>query len=218
VRPRAAAYLALAWIACPASASAAYSGAITNVHRGPAETVVATYSSRFDVCLEDGFCGWYPHAYQVPAWQSCRPDSGHLTYVGDLHFKPATERGTDEFFPAPGRVRICLYVSGPDDRDYFLADYVYDPSGAPSPPSTPPSGVGPLTVSQARSLVPGVLRRRYHRDFTLKTLTRRCAPLTPNVVRCEVEWRKHGRHRGQVTLWNDRDGKLYTRVRVRPRA
>jgi hypothetical protein len=62
------------------------------------------------------------------------------------------------------------------------------------------------------------LNRRYHRDYTLTTLTRSCRPLTPNVVRCRVAWRKHGRHRGQATLWNDRDGKLYTRVRVTPHA
>jgi hypothetical protein len=193
-----------------AQGAAAYSGSITNVHPSPdGFTVSATYTTTFDQCDEDGFCGWYPHAWQVPASQACAPGGEHFTYVGDYHEGPATETATDDFFPDYEPARICLYVSAPDDSEILIAEYLYRPVGAaPTPTGTPAptAGIRPMTVKKARSLVPGALRERYGRRFSRSTLRRACHRLTSKKVRCRVSWRK-GKYayRGTITLRNDPD-------------
>src|SRR4051812_6515128 len=70
----------------------ANSGSITDVHPSlDGATVYATYTTNFDVCDTNGFCGWYPHAWQVPAAQTCFVDNSHVTYVGDYQDASGTQ-------------------------------------------------------------------------------------------------------------------------------
>ena len=185
-------------------------GAITNVHPGADGTVYATYTTTFDICDEYGYCGWFPHAWQVPASQSCVTNESYaypLTYVGDLSDTSGTQTGTDYFYPEYNPTRICLYASHAGG-EYFVADYVY--TVPPTPPETTYPGTAPvvetppLKVREGRSLVPQVLRTEYRRKFTRSTLRRSCWRLTTQKVRCRVSWRKRPyKYRGSVTMWND---------------
>lgn len=109
----------------------AQSGSITNVHATDGQ-VSATYTTHFSVCDSSGYCGWYTHAYQYPASQSCAPSGSHLTYVGDFHSTSGSETATDTFTPAyPGSIRICLYAAH-SSHDYFIAQAVFTPSSSMS--------------------------------------------------------------------------------------
>jgi hypothetical protein len=110
--------------------SSSMSGAIQNVHAVSGGKIAATYVTNFHVCT-GSYCGWYPHAWQLPASQSCTVDKSHLTYVGDSHSAGGTETSTDDFYPRYDAGRICLYVyhSG---KEYFIADAVYFRSPAPT--------------------------------------------------------------------------------------
>jgi hypothetical protein len=110
--------------------SSSLSGSITNVHALDSSKAVATYTTNFDMCTE-GSCSWYPHAWQVPASQSCQPGGTHFTYVGDFHSEPGSETTTDDFFPTSGAIRICLYAYH-HGTEYFIADAVYFHTPAPT--------------------------------------------------------------------------------------
>lgn len=202
--------LVLGW---PGVASAD-SGAITNVHPLGTDQVEATYASTSTTCSSTGFCGWYPHAVQVPATQACFFSTDHLTYVGDYQNTPGTQTATEFFYPAwVGPIRICLYISSPNDEQVLIAEYVYTP-GAPAPaattPTTPPStqaDVPPLTIAQARASLPGVLRDKFGVRFTVRRHFKRgCYRLLISTVRCRVRW-DHGqwRYSGVVDMKNDPD-------------
>jgi hypothetical protein len=127
-------------LALPASASA-NSGSITNVHPSGSGTVDATYSVTFDQCTSYGYCGFYTHAWEVPASQACSVTKTYLTYVStNVLSTSGTITETDSFYPHYNPTRICLYAygavpGGTGSQDYFIADYVYSaPVGsAPTP-------------------------------------------------------------------------------------
>ena len=205
---------AIAFAVLPGVAVAAPSGSITDVRpTGSGETVTATYTSTFDIC-DDGYCGWFPYANEVPAAQACREDDNTLTYVGDFKDESGTQRGTDTFTPAYTPTKICLYARHSGEI-YLLAEYVYPaaattptPTPTPTPTGTTPDAdaVRPMTIAEGRSLVPDVLRDRYGSRFARSTLTRACHRLSTTKIRCRVAWRKKPfRYRGTVTLWNDPD-------------
>lgn len=106
------------------------SGSITNVHAISHGRVEATYTTSFDHCVE-GYCGWYPLAWQYPSSQPCSPNGAHLTFVGDTHSSSGTETASDDFYPESGAVRICLYASQSDTK-YFIAETVYFSGPAPN--------------------------------------------------------------------------------------
>jgi hypothetical protein len=204
-------------LAMPGVASA-YSGSITNVHPSlDGSTVYATYTTTFDRCSSSGFCGWFPHAWEVPASSPCFVDMSHFTYVGNYQDTSGTQVGTDYFYPHYNPTRICLYVSGPDDVEYLIADYVYPgggstplPAATPTPtptptstqPATQPTSYVAMTISEARSDVPVVLRKEYGSRFARSTLTRACLRASSRKVRCRVAWRKSPyKYSGAVTLW-----------------
>lgn len=110
--------------------SATMSGAVENVHAVPGGKLAATYVTDFHVCTT-GYCGWYAHAWQLPASRSCSVDKSHLTYVGDHHSAGGSERATEDFYPRYDAGRICLYVyhSG---NEYLIADATYFRSPAPT--------------------------------------------------------------------------------------
>jgi hypothetical protein len=208
-----------AMLALPVVASA-YSGSIGNPRPSlDSYSVYLDYSVTFDRCSASGFCGWYPHAWQVPASSPCFVDKSYLTYVGNYQGASGTQTGTDNFYPHYTPARICLYVSGPDDQEYLIADYVYPggtstpaaPAPTPAAPVVTPTpapvdevSVAPLTISDARLLAPDALRRKFKSRFASSTLTRACYRLTTEKVRCRVAWKKNPfKYSGTVTLWND---------------
>jgi hypothetical protein len=202
------ALVVMAFATLPSLASAD-SGSITNVAAADGGQVQATYTSTSTTCRSDGFCGWYPHAKQVPADQACGAFStDHLTYVGNFQDDVGTQTGTDTFRPLGSSVRICLYISGPDDSEHFVAEYIYN-SATPSQPQPPPpdtNQVPPLTIRDAKATLPHLLRHEYGRRFTRRRHFRRsCYRYTTQKVRCDVRWeyRNYG-YRGHVTMRNDR--------------
>jgi hypothetical protein len=218
-----------AFIPCVAlpSIASADSGSITNVRVVGNGVVEATYSSTSTYCTSIGFCGWYPTAVQRAANQACTPyvdGDGTLTYVGDYHDSSGTEVATETFYPKGTSGRICLYLNQGGDRKALIAEYGYDFSPPPPAPEPESDVIGPLTVSEARSLVPQVLRRKYPNKFRRASLTRSCYRYTAKKVRCRVAWRNRPyKYSGYVTLWNDPDDAAYfryvtsiRRTRLRP--
>jgi hypothetical protein len=202
-----------ACLIAPAVASAD-SGSITNVAASGDGQVSATYTTTSTTCTSYNFCGWYPHARQVPATQQCGPwQADQLTYVGDYQDNPGTQTGTDTFYPVADAVRLCLYINDPNDTEPLVAEYVYPAGTQPSPTPPPatdspqPVSVPPMTASDARTLLPGVLRGKYGRRFTHRTHYKRsCYRWTSQTVRCDVRWENAGyRYRGNVKLRNDPD-------------
>jgi hypothetical protein len=194
------------------TAAVADSGSITNVHPGLDSSIVfATYTSTSTECDTDGFCGWYPHAWDVPASSACFVDLSQVAYVGDYRADPGTQTATDDFSPRFNPTRICLYINGPFGET-FLADYVYSPPATPPPPATPtptPSpapNVRPMTIGEARSRLPSVLRKQYGRRYTSRRgpLKKSCHRLSGEKVRCAVAWNtRRYRYSGHATMWND---------------
>lgn len=184
-------------LALPATASA-NSGAITNVHPDDAGRVAATYSVTFDQCTSDGYCGFYTHAWEVPADQACSVDKRYLTFASTgTSDTSGTLTETQSFSPFYTPTRICLYAygavaGGTGSQEYYIADYVYPPP------------VEPMTIAEARSNVSEVLRQKYKGRFARSTLTRACSRLSSTRVRCRVAWHKKPyRYSGTVTMWND---------------
>jgi hypothetical protein len=65
----------------------------------------------------------------------------------------------------------------------------------------------PLTVSDARASLPGVLRQKFGGRFTARSnFSRSCHRLTTQKVRCKVRW-DHGqwRYAGAIDMRNDPD-------------
>ena len=160
-RATALAFAAAALLVFPSGALGA-SGSITNIHADGDGTVSATYTTNMDICTKSGYCGWFPHAYQVPAAEGCRVDDSHIAYVGDNRSTSGSQTQTDPFYPAySGPIRLCLYAyqSG---TNHFIAEAVYTPAGAgttptptptpaptptPTPTPTPPTSSGPTSAS-----------------------------------------------------------------------
>jgi hypothetical protein len=208
-------------------ARASASGAITNVTALGDGTVNATYSATFDGCTSYNFCGWFPEAGQVPAFQSCAAaDPGaYLTYVGNYQDASGTQTGTTFFYPHSDPTRICLYAYGPVPGDTLgytlLTDYVYTAAAptpitptAPTPPPTDPGSgddfdLTAFSIREAKSMVPGLLRKEFHSRFRRGSLTRSCYRYTDVKVRCRVGWtKKPFRYRGNVTVRLDPDDRL----------
>jgi hypothetical protein len=111
-------------------------------------------------------------------------------------------------------------VSGGGDRDYDDIVFQFTGNLEPEPPPltgdnmpTQPTpntrpNVPPLKIGEARSRVPGLLRKRYGRRYTSRRgpLKRSCYRLSSEKVRCGVGWstRRH-RYSGKATMWHDRD-------------
>lgn len=63
-----------------------------------------------------------------------------------------------------------------------------------------------MTIAEAKSYIPGVLKKKFKSKFSRSTLTRACYRLSTEKVKCRVAWRKNGsKYGGSVTLWNDPD-------------
>ncbi len=132
-----------------APAALAASGSITDVH-AVGDEIEATYTTNMDIC-DEGYCGWFPNAYQYPASQSCAPDGAHLTYVGEFHGASGSETATDRFYPAfEGTLRICLYAyqSG---TEYFIAEATVTPPSPTAPSAPAPAAPTPSTPSGSMS-------------------------------------------------------------------
>lgn len=207
------------------AAAAADGGSITNVYAVGDGTVAATYTSTFSGCSSTGSCVWYPWAAQVPAWVGCSVDQAHLTYVGTVFENPGTQVGAGVFYPVYNPARVCLFARDADGVQHLLADAVY-PAGstqaagggspAPAPTTTPAPTTSddgdsewapPLSIADARALLPATLKGKYGRRWTKhRHFMRSCARLTGEKVRCHVRWDSGSyRYRGTVTLRNDPD-------------
>jgi hypothetical protein len=191
------------------------SGKIAEVHANPDGTVQATYTTTSTTCDPDGFCGWYPHARQVPADQPCGDwQVDHLTYVGDVKDDPGTQAGSDFFYPLATSVRICLYINAADGTEPLVAEYVYNPAapGGSAPPPTPAT----LSLSAARKALPGLLAHRYHGKFAhRKHFKRNCSQLALDKVRCTVRWDwQRFRYAGKVTLRNTAGATTLSKVSI----
>lgn len=106
-----------------APAAQAASGSITNVHAVGGE-VEATYTTNMDIC-DETYCGWFAHAYQYPATQSCAPGGSHIVFVGALHSTSGSETASDRFAPDSSEIRICLYAYQAG-KDYFIAEATFN--------------------------------------------------------------------------------------------
>jgi hypothetical protein len=105
------------------------------------------------------------------------------------------------------------------DRDYDDNLFQFTGNLAPKPPlvddhtpakptPNPRPNVAPLKVGEARSRLPGVLRKQYGRRYTSRRgpLKRSCHRLSREKVRCGVGWNTSRlRYSGKATLWNDQD-------------
>ena len=111
-------------------------------------------------------------------------------------------------------------VFGGGDRDYDDNVFQFTGNLAPkptplaeeqtltTPTPTPNANVPPLTIGEARSRLPGVLRKQYGRRYTSRRgpLKKSCYRLASEKVRCGVGWntRRH-RYSGKATMWHDQD-------------
>jgi Domain of unknown function (DUF4114) len=107
-------------------------------------------------------------------------------------------------------------VFGGGDRDYDDNVFQFTGNLAPKPSladdqtltPNPAPNVPPLTIGEARSRLPSVLRKQYGRRYTSRRgrLKRSCYRLSSEKVRCGVGWntRRH-RYSGKATMWNDQD-------------
>lgn len=112
--------------------SSSSSGSITNLRsvRGTRK-MLATYTTNFSMCTSYGYCGWFPHALQYPASQSCNPYGTDIVYVGNTHDDPGSEREVADFYPKYSAGRLCLYAYHASS-DYFIAEALYFHGPAPS--------------------------------------------------------------------------------------
>jgi hypothetical protein len=96
---------------------------------------------------------------------------------------------------------------------------------APATTPNPRPNLAPLTISEARSRLPGVLRKRYGRRYTSRRgpLKKSCYRLSSKKVRCGVGWKtRRDRYAGHATMWNDKAApdsiRFTTSIRRTPRA
>ena len=107
------------------------------------------------------------------------------------------------------------------DRDYDDNVFQFTGNLAPKPPIAhdqtptaprqtphPEPNVTPLTIGEARSRLPSVLRRQYGKRYTSRRgpLKKSCYRLSSAKVRCRVGWNttRH-RYSGKATMWHDQD-------------
>jgi len=111
-------------------------------------------------------------------------------------------------------------VFGGGDRDYDDNIFQFTGNLAPKQPPLaddhtltkptpdPKPNVPPLKIGEARSRLPGVLRKRYGRRYTSRSgpLKKSCYRLSREKVRCGIAWntRRH-RYSGNATMWKDRN-------------
>jgi hypothetical protein len=187
--------LGLGVTAMTAAIASADSGAITNVAAVGGGQVRATFTTTSTTCTSIGYCGWSPFATEVGPGRSCTPVDD--VYTGDHENDPGTQSDTDTFYPSATSIRLCLYIYGPDGVNRLVAQHDY--SGPPPDP--------PLKVREARSALPGILKREFHSHFThRKHYARSCARWSAQKVRCTVRWDwTKWRYRGAVSMRNDPD-------------
>jgi hypothetical protein len=111
---------------------------------------------------------------------------------------------------------------GGGDRDYNDNVFQFTGNLAPTkppradvqtvtPPTATPNGepnVPPLKVREARSRLPGVLRKQYGKRFTRRRghLRKSCYRRSTEKVRCRVRWKTtRQRYSGKATMWRDQD-------------
>jgi hypothetical protein len=203
-----AAIIAITCLALPGAASAD-SGAISSVVALSDGAVQATYTANAD-CAGDtsGYCFWFPYATQVAGAQACNPEASPI-YVGDygVHEGVGTETGTDFFYPDFNPVRLCLYIDY-GDNDVLVGQITYERNATLPQPGEPeaPEEVAPMSVREAKGYVASILKKKYRRKFSRRTLRRSCSRWTTEKVRCNVSWRKGKfKYRGWIKMWNDPD-------------
>ena len=227
----------LAALAVPASA-AADSGSITNVTKLDDATARATFSGTSTFCGSNGYCGFFTYARAVPATQPCAVGQGRAIWVSD---DVATVSGTlsgTEAFPLvdSSPLRLCLFLYQANDREWAVAETVFDPAAGTAPPSTVPpqsaalaSGTArrpnttaprrarTLSLKTARSELAKALRAKYGRAYRSgKAKKATCTRRSRTVMRCAVSWRyENRRYRGTVTLTSTVSGKVTRKLSVR---
>jgi hypothetical protein len=228
-------------LAVPASASAD-AGSITAVQKLDDSTARATFTATSTFCGTNGYCGFFSYARAVPASEPCAVGSGRAVWVSD---DVATAAGTltgTETFPLvdASPVRLCLFLFQAGDREYAVAETVFDPAAGPTgaaPPSTVPPGSAAqvasgtprpsltaatrrartLSLKTARSEAAKALRAKYGRAYRSgKARKTSCKRRSRTVMRCSVSWRyKTRRYRGTVTLTSTVSGKVSRKLSVR---
>jgi hypothetical protein len=227
-------------LALPASASAD-AGAITAVQKVDDSTATATFTASSTFCGANGYCGFFAYARAVPASEPCAVGAGRAVWVSDdVATASGTQTGTDTFpllDAAP--LRLCLFLFQAGDREYAVAETVFDPNVAPAgaaPPSTVPAGSAPLIAAAvprtstsssrrartlsartARSQVARALRARYGRAYRSgRSRKTTCRRRSRTVMRCSVSWRYRARrYRGTVTVTSRVNGTFSRRISVR---
>jgi hypothetical protein len=219
-------------LALPASASAD-AGSITAVQKVDESTATATFSATSTFCGANGYCGFFAYARAVPAAEPCAVGAGRAIWVSDeVATESGTQGGTDTFpllDAAP--LRLCLFLFQAGDREYPVAETVFDPGAGASgsaPPSAPPAASAPLIAAAnrrartlsartARSEVAKALRARYGRAYRSGRSRRTtCRRRSATVMRCAVSWRyRNQRYRGTVTVTSTASGKFSRRISVR---
>jgi hypothetical protein len=226
-------------LALPASASAD-AGSITAVQKLDDTTARATFTATSSFCGANGYCGFFSYARAVPASEPCAVGSGRAVWVSDdVATAAGTQTGTETFpLTDAAPVRLCLFLFQAGDREYAVAETVFDPAAGTAPPSTVPPGSAAqvasgtprpgsltaatrrartLSLKTARSEAARALRARYGRAYRSgKARKTSCRRRSRTVMRCSVAWRyKNRRYRGTVTLTSTVSGKVSRKLSVR---
>jgi hypothetical protein len=191
----------------PATAQAAETGSVTFAPASDGD-VSATYTANSEGCTEYDFCGWYPYAVQNRAEQACHDyvrGDGRLTWICDLFDDPGSTTGTEVFTPVADPVRVCVYVSGPNDpsgRGHLVGEGAYSATGAPIPDPQPYERPR-LSVAAAKRAARSQLRVEFGKRWVHGHARRlgRCDRLSVARVRCIASW-STGDHayRGPATV------------------
>jgi hypothetical protein len=227
----------LAALAVPAAAHAD-AGAITDVQKVDDSTARATFSATSTFCGANGYCGFFAYARAVPASEPCAVGAGRAVWVSDdVATVAGTQTGTDTFpLVDAAPLRLCLFLFQAGDREYAVAETVFDPGAGPAgaaPPSSVPAASAPLIAAAAprsasrrartlsartaRSEAAKALRARYGRAYRSgKARKTTCRRRSATVMRCAVAWRyRTRRYRGTVTVTSTASGKFTRRISVR---
>jgi hypothetical protein len=226
----------LAALAVPAAAHAD-AGAITAVQKVDDSTARATFSATSTFCGANGYCGFFAYARAVPASEPCAVGAGRAVWVSDdVATVAGTQTGTDTFpLVDAAPLRLCLFLFQAGDREYAVAETVFDPaagSAGQAPPSSVPAGSAPLIAAAApsraatrrtlsartaRSEVAKALRARYGRAYRSgRSRKTTCRRRSATVMRCSVSWRYGARrYRGTVTVTSTASGRFTRKIAVR---
>jgi hypothetical protein len=229
----------VAALALPAAASAD-AGSITAVQKVDDSTARATFTATSTFCGTNGYCGFFSYARAVPASEPCAVGAGRAVWVSDdVATEAGTQTGTDTFTLLDASpLRLCLFLFQAGDREYAVAETVFDPSAGAAgaaPPSTVPAGSAPLIAAAAprtssssrrartlsartaRSQAARALRARYGRAYRSGRSRRTtCRRTSRTVMRCSVSWRyRTQRYRGTVTVTSRVNGTFSRRIAVR---